>query len=124
MVDGLGPIASLRVRDLPGDVALLDEAMTVLEPLAVNVEIKNDPDEPGSRRERLAQPRRRRGSSRSGATSTRVVVSSFDLATLDAVRAGVGRRSPSGGSLGAAGSRPRGRRRAAAHGFGALHPWS
>ncbi|HLK44517.1 MAG TPA: glycerophosphodiester phosphodiesterase, partial [Acidimicrobiales bacterium] len=84
-VAGLGPIPSLRVRDLPGHVALLDEALEVLEPLAVNVEIKNDPDEPGHDPSGSLSHDVVAALEARGATD-RFVVSSFDLGTLDAVR--------------------------------------
>ncbi len=76
-------LADLRVGALPPEVALLADALDACEPLGVNVEIKNDPTEPGyDATGRLAaavvavllgreQP---------------VVVSSFDLATIDAAR--------------------------------------
>ena len=84
-VEGLGPISELRVRDLPSDVALLDEVLDVLAPLLVNVEIKNDPDEPGydpsgSISHDVVGVLDERGD------LDRMLVSSFDLATLDAVR--------------------------------------
>jgi glycerophosphoryl diester phosphodiesterase len=120
-IEGVGAICDLRVRDLPRNVALLADAMEVLDPLVVNVEIKNDPDEPGH------DP--------SGSIShdvvalldelgdlDRVVVSSFDLPTLDAVRQAsasvtvgwllsyeVASRTAVEGAV--------------AHGFQALHPW-
>jgi glycerophosphoryl diester phosphodiesterase len=85
VVEGLGAISELRVRDLPEYVVLLGDAMDVLDTIVVNVEIKNDPDEPGY--------------DATGALSyevvslledrgdlDRVVISSFDLPTLDAVR--------------------------------------
>ena len=82
---GHGAIRDLRVRDLPADVALLGDAMGVLEPLVVNVEIKNDPDEPGY------DPTGSLSHDvvsllEDGGDLDRVVISSFDLATLDAVR--------------------------------------
>ena len=39
VVEGVGPVADARLRDLPADVAVLDEALGVLEGLVVNVEI-------------------------------------------------------------------------------------
>jgi glycerophosphoryl diester phosphodiesterase len=84
-IEGLGAISDLLVRGLPADVALLDDAMDVLEPLTVNVEIKNDPREPGydptgSISHEVVALLEARGD------LDRVVISSFDLATLDAAR--------------------------------------
>jgi glycerophosphoryl diester phosphodiesterase len=84
-IDGVGEIHQLRVRDLPGHVALLDEAMGAAGALQVNVEIKNDPDEPGhdpsgSLSHEVVALLADRGD------LDRVLISSFDLATLDAVR--------------------------------------
>ncbi|HEY8080810.1 MAG TPA: glycerophosphodiester phosphodiesterase [Acidimicrobiales bacterium] len=84
-IEGLGAIADLLVRDLPPDVALLDDAMDVLEPLTVSVEIKNDPKGPGydatgSISHQVVARLEERGD------LDRVIISSFDLATLDAAR--------------------------------------
>jgi glycerophosphoryl diester phosphodiesterase len=86
VLPGLGPVADLRVSDLPGDVPLLEAALDTLHGLEIHVEIKNSPLEPGfDPDERTARDivdllRDRRG-------VDRVVVSSFTLATLDAVKA-------------------------------------
>ncbi|HET9600676.1 MAG TPA: glycerophosphodiester phosphodiesterase, partial [Acidimicrobiales bacterium] len=40
-------VASTASRELPGTVPALDEALAACEGMTVNVEIKNDPDEPG-----------------------------------------------------------------------------
>jgi glycerophosphoryl diester phosphodiesterase len=84
-IAGVGAIAEVRLSDLPVTVARFDEAMDALTGLAVNVEIKNSPDESGY------DP--------SGALVGQVVgalhdgrwpgviISSFDLATCEAVRA-------------------------------------
>jgi glycerophosphoryl diester phosphodiesterase len=121
VIPGGRAIGDLPVRDLPRSVALLDEAMTALEPILVNVEIKNDPTEPGF------DP--------TGAVShdvvalleergdlERVIVSSFDLSTLDAVR----QANPSaatGWLLGYEASPLAALPIALAHGFGAIHPF-
>jgi len=84
-IEGLGPISALGVRDLPRHVALLADAMDALAGLTVNVEIKNDPTEPGydptgAVAHEVVAALGERGD------LERVVISSFDLATLDAVR--------------------------------------
>jgi glycerophosphoryl diester phosphodiesterase len=120
-VDGLGPICELRVRDLPAHVALLSDAMGVLEPLVVNVEIKNDRDEQGY------DPT---GSLSHDVVSLledaggldRVVISSFDLATLDAVRQASA--SVSTGWLLGSSVQPRAVvDLSVQHAMSALHPW-
>ncbi|MFI5042358.1 MAG: glycerophosphodiester phosphodiesterase, partial [Acidimicrobiales bacterium] len=85
-VPGGPPIASVRSADLPRWLPTLEEALDACAGLAlVNVEIKNSPFEAGfddrhgiaaAVAERLALGRR----------ASELVVSSFNLATLDAVR--------------------------------------
>jgi glycerophosphoryl diester phosphodiesterase len=120
-LDGLGAVADLRVRELPRDVALLSEAMAVLEPLVVNVEIKNDPDEPGfdptgSLSHDVVALLAERGD------LDRVVVSSFDLPTLEAVRQ-ASATVETGWLLGYATDPGAMVEIAVDHGVGALHPW-
>lgn len=120
-VGTLGPIADLGVRDLPGHVALLDEALSVLEPLDVNVEIKNSRTEPGydptgSISHDVAAALADRSS------RERLVVSCFDLATLDAVRQADADLA-TGLLLGWEDDAREGVRTALAHGFGAVHPF-
>jgi glycerophosphoryl diester phosphodiesterase len=84
-VPGLGPVGSLTCRELPEGLATLAEALTACEGLTVNVEIKNWPAESHY--------------DASGALAHQVVaaldeldwlenviISSFDLATCEAVR--------------------------------------
>jgi len=121
ILEGLGAICDLRVRDLPDDVALLGEAMAVLEPIVVNVEIKNDPDEPGFDETgslshdvvALLDDREDLG---------RVVVSSFHLATLDAVRQ-ASASVATGWLLGYEADPCALVETAVDHDVGALHPW-
>jgi glycerophosphoryl diester phosphodiesterase len=120
-VPGMGPVSDLDVRDLPRSVALLDEALTALEPIAVNVEIKNEPTEPGfdptgSISHDVVALLEERGD------LERVIVSSFDLATLDAVR----QANPSvatGWLLGYEVAPLAALSTALEHGFGAIHPF-
>jgi glycerophosphoryl diester phosphodiesterase len=46
-IPGIGPISECNVVDLPASVPLLSAALEACEGLLVNVEIKNDPNEPG-----------------------------------------------------------------------------
>ena len=120
-IPGKGPICDLDVADLPEHVALLSEAMVACGDLLVNVEIKNSIDE--------------QGHDPSGAlvsqvlaelaeilTAGQVIISSFDLATVAAVR----REEPSmatglllepGADVEAAIDL------AVEHGFSAIHPF-
>jgi len=82
---GLGPVAGLRVRDLPDHVPLLGAALDACGELTVNIEIKNLPTEPGH------DPDERAAHLVAGLlTETgrehRVVVSSFWPGSLDALR--------------------------------------
>jgi len=118
---GLGPVCDLRVRELPNDVALLGEAMEVLESLVVNVEIKNAADEPGfdptgSLSHDVVALLQDRGD------LERVVVSSFDLPTLDAVRQ-ASATVATGWLLGYAAEPGTLVEIAVDHDVGALHPW-
>lgn len=77
-------VAGLTQADLPPHVPVLAEALSACEGMGVNVEVKNDPREPGydattDVAERVAEVVRAEGS------VDRVLVSSFDLPT--AVRA-------------------------------------
>lgn len=120
-VPGMAPVSALLVRDLPRTIALLDEAMTALEPLEVNVEIKNDPREPGfdptgSIGHDVVRLLEERGD------LDRVIVSSFDLGTLDAVL----QANPAvvtGWLLGYEASPLEALPIALAHGFRAIHPF-
>ena len=83
-IAGLGPISALDLATLPEHVALLSEAMAAADGMLVNVEIKNSADEPGHDPTgslvaqvltELAEIRHDGG----------VLISSFDLATVEAV---------------------------------------
>src|SRR5271163_984179 len=47
VIEGLGPLFQLTVPDLPPHVPLLGDALAICEGMVVNVEIKNDPGQPG-----------------------------------------------------------------------------
>lgn len=46
-IPGLGAIGDLTLATLPNSVPLLLDVLAICEPLVVNVELKNDPAEPG-----------------------------------------------------------------------------
>lgn len=87
VVPGRGPLAGLRVRDLPGHIPLLEAALDACSSGVVNVEVKNGAHEPGFDPDELAARHvaavltARPGRLASGA----LMVSSFSPATLDAV---------------------------------------
>jgi glycerophosphoryl diester phosphodiesterase len=84
-VPGLGPFARLLSAELPAWLPSLGEALDACRPLQVNVEIKQDETEGGPDRDRslafevaaLLMAR---------AEAPRIVVSSFSLEAIDAVR--------------------------------------
>jgi len=47
VVDGVGPVAELGTAELPAHVPLLAEALEACAGMVVNIEIKNQPHEPG-----------------------------------------------------------------------------
>ena len=84
-IPGLGPVATLKVADLPAEVPLLEAAVLACGDLFVNIELKDLPGEPGfdithPLAVRVAVFVRERN------LLDRVVVSSFDLRAADAVR--------------------------------------
>ncbi len=85
-IPGLGVIAGLGVADLPAHVPLLADVLAVCEEIVVNVEIKNAPQDPGwdpgeAVAALVAATIEEAGS------ANRVIVSSFLVPTLRAVRA-------------------------------------
>ena len=76
-IDGLGPLSSLRVPDLPAHVPLLPDVLAVCEGMVVNVEIKNDPAE-GGQPDDLVAAEVARVIAEAGWTE-RVIVSSFEV---------------------------------------------
>ena len=78
-------VAATVAAELPATVPTLDEALSACAGLMVDIEIKNDPDEPGF------EPDRRLAADvvdlvRARDDQDRVLVSSFDLETIDRVR--------------------------------------
>ncbi|MGP0031108.1 MAG: glycerophosphodiester phosphodiesterase [Acidimicrobiales bacterium] len=121
VVEGVGAIPELGVPDLPPHVPLLADALAVCEGMVVNVEIKNDPREPGHDPGESIAVVAAEVIAEAGWTE-RVIVSSFQVRTLRAVQVADGRLA-----LGVlwpfltdgAAALPR----AAADGFRAVHPF-
>jgi glycerophosphoryl diester phosphodiesterase len=90
LIDGLGPVAGLTVPELPGHVPLLADALAVCEGMVVNVEIKNDPAQPGHDPRETVAAVTAAAIAEAGWTD-RVIVSSFQASTLRAVQAADGR---------------------------------
>src|SRR6476659_7249001 len=77
--------ASPRADELPAAVPSLEAGLDACAGMAVNIEIKNDPDEPGFEPDRaLADDVAAVVASRGD--SDRVLVSSFDRASIDRLR--------------------------------------
>ena len=80
----------LEVADLPAHVPLLADVLAVCEGMVVNVEIKNAPQDPGWDAGEAVAALTAAAIEEAGWT-TRVIVSSFQMATLRAVQAADGR---------------------------------
>lgn len=120
-IPGLGPLCALTVAELPAHVPLLGEALAACEGMAVNVEIKNAPQDPGFDPSEAVAALTAAAIEEAGWT-TRVIVSSFQVATLRAVRAADGRLVL--GALWGFGDDPATALPAAAEaGFAAVHPF-
>ena len=120
-VPGLGAIAELEVADLPAHVPLLADVLAVCEGMVVNVEIKNAPQDPGWDAGEAVAALTAAAIEEAGWTS-RVLVSSFQVATLLAVQAADGRLDL--GALWGFGTAPEPALVAAAEaGFSAVHPF-
>lgn len=89
-IPGLGAIAQLEVAHLPAHVPLLADVLAVCEGMVVNVEIKNAPQDPGWDAGEAVAALTAAAIEEAGWTS-RVIVSSFQMATLRAVQAADGR---------------------------------
>jgi glycerophosphoryl diester phosphodiesterase len=89
-IPGVGVIAELKVADLPPYVPLLADVLAVCDGLIVNVEIKNAPQDPGWDAGEAVASLTASCIETAGWTE-RVLVSSFEPATLRAVQAADGR---------------------------------
>jgi glycerophosphoryl diester phosphodiesterase len=89
-IPGIGTIDQLEVADLPVQVPLLADVLAVCEGMAVNVEIKNAPQDPGWDPGEAVAALTAAAIEEAGWTA-RVIVSSFQTATLRAVQAADGR---------------------------------
>src|SRR5271163_2625069 len=89
-IPGIGTIDQLGVADLPAHVPLLADVLSVCEGMVVNVEIKNAPQDPGWDPGEAVAASTAAVIEEAGWT-TRVIVSSFQTATLRAVQAADGR---------------------------------
>jgi len=87
VIDGVGPICEIAVRDLPPHVPLLDAVLRACEGMVVNVEIKNDHDVPGSYDEAGALAMAVVRAIGELGWFERTIISSFDLLSIDTVRA-------------------------------------
>ena len=120
LADGRAVVAT-RADELPAAVPSLDTALDACAGMAVNIEIKNDPDEPGFEPDRALADDVAAAVAARGDTD-RVVVSSFDRASIDRLREVA---SPPIATAWLVSSPASGRRRGAcaAGGHQALHPW-
>ncbi len=84
-IAGLGPLAQLTVPELPPSVPLLADALRVCDGMVVNVEIKNEPDHPGHDPGETVAALTAVAIADAGWTD-RVIVSSFQVSTLEAVQ--------------------------------------
>jgi glycerophosphoryl diester phosphodiesterase len=120
-VPGAGPVSALRVADLPAHVPLLADVLAVCDAMVVNVEIKNAPQDPGFDPSEAVAGLTAAVIDEAGWTG-RVLVSSFQVATLRAVQAVDGRLAL--GALWGFGDDPGAALREAAEaGIAAVHPF-
>ena len=120
-IPGKGPICDLLVADLPDHVALLAEAMGACGDVLVNVEIKNSADEAGHDPSGalVAQVLAELAEL---AYDGEVIISSFDLATVAAVRR-LDPTMPTGLLLEPGANLDVAIEVAVEHGFTAIHPF-
>jgi glycerophosphoryl diester phosphodiesterase len=119
-IPGRGTIAELGVADLPAHVPLLGDVLAVCEGMVVNVEIKNAPQDPGWDAGEAVAALTAAAIDEAGWT-TRVIVSSFQMATLRAVQAADGRLAL--GALWGFGTEVEALTEVAESGFAAVHPF-
>ncbi len=120
-VPGLGPICELGVADLPAHVPLLADALGACEGMVVNVEIKNAPQDRGWDEGEAVAALTATAIDEAGWTD-RVLVSSFQPATLRAVQA-ADERLPIGALWGWSVEPGPAVAEAAESGFRAVHPF-
>jgi glycerophosphoryl diester phosphodiesterase len=120
-IPGLGLICELGVADLPPHVPLLADALGASEGMLVNVEIKNAPQDPGWDEGEAVAALTATAIEEAGWTD-RVLVSSFQSATLRAVQA-ADERLPIGALWGWAAEPGPALAEAVASGFRAVHPF-
>jgi glycerophosphoryl diester phosphodiesterase len=120
-IPGAGIIAQLEVADLPAHVPLLVDVLAVCEGMVVNVEIKNAPQDPGWDAGEAVAALTAAAIEEAGWTR-RVIVSSFQVATLRAVQAADGRLAL-GALWGFATEVDPALAEAAGSGFAAVHPF-
>src|SRR5271165_2910557 len=120
-VPGVGAVAALGVADLPAHVPLLPDVLAVCDGMVVNVEIKNAPQDPGWDPAEAVAALTATAIEEAGWTD-RVIVSSFQPATLLAVQAADGRLAL-GALWGFATEPGPALAQAAAAGFRAVHPF-
>jgi glycerophosphoryl diester phosphodiesterase len=120
-IEGVGVIAELEVGDLPSGVPLLADVLAVCDGMVVNVEIKNAPQDPGwDPTEAVASLVA--SSIEAAGWTERVIVSSFQPATLRAVQVADGRLAL-GALWGWGVEAGLALEEAAAAGFRAVHPF-
>jgi glycerophosphoryl diester phosphodiesterase len=120
-IEGVGVIAELEVGDLPSGVPLLADVLAVCDGMVVNVEIKNAPQDPGwDPTEAVASLVA--SSIEAAGWTERVIVSSFQPATLRAVQVADGRLAL-GALWGWGVEAGPALEEAAAAGFRAVHPF-
>jgi len=122
VVDGVGPVCEIAVRDLPTHIPLLDAALHACEGMVVNVEIKNDHDVPGGYDESGALPMAVVTMIAELGWLERTVISSFDVLSIDTVRVAEP-RAVVGWLLGVTDDPQRRLQEAVARGYQALHPF-
>jgi glycerophosphoryl diester phosphodiesterase len=120
-IPGLGLLAELGVAELPPHVPLLADVLAVCEGMVVNVEIKNAPQDPGWDPAEAVAALTAAAIEEAGWTR-RVIVSSFQEATLRAVQVAEGRLAL-GALWGFATEADAALASAAAAGFAAVHPF-
>jgi glycerophosphoryl diester phosphodiesterase len=120
-IPGVGTIAQLEVGDLPAHVPLLPDVLAVCDGMMVNVEIKNAPQDPGWDPGEAVAALTAAAIEEAGWT-TRVFVSSFQVATLRAVQA-ADRRLDLGALWGFGTEAEAALAEAVEAGFAAVHPF-